>query len=227
MPIITSLAAAVFASALAGATAPVTSSIPPMMITVATAAGVSPALVARVLEETDAVWRAAGLTFIWRRSSGDATPRARLVEAAPCETSTLRVVVGNERGPDAGARRENATALGWIVFDDGETPESEIYVSYQNVAAYMADARAIVGVSDRMTVAEREMLLGRAMGRALAHEIGHYLLASKLHTARGLMQASHTASDFFGADRKSFAIDAAQRQAVAARLRQAPLVVSR
>jgi hypothetical protein len=71
------------------------------------------------------------------------------------------------------------------------------------------------------------MLLGRAMGRALAHEIGHYLLASKLHTARGLMQASHTASEFFGADRRSFAIDAAQRQAVAARLRQAPLVVSR
>ena len=33
-----------------------------------------------------------------------------------------------------------------------------------------------------MPLAQREMLLARAMGRALAHELGHYLLASKIHT---------------------------------------------
>ena len=91
----------------------------------------------------------------------------------------------------------------------------------------MADATAVVGLLDRMTIVQRETLLARAMGRALAHEIGHYLLGSKVHTGRGLMRAMHSASDFFGADRASFALDAAQRQAVAARLRQGPLVVSR
>jgi hypothetical protein len=80
---------------------------------------------------------------------------------------------------------------------------------------------------DRMPIAERELLLGRAMGRALAHEIGHYLLASKLHTARGLMQATHSASAFFGYPRSGFAVDAAQRQAVVDRLRHEPRVVSR
>jgi hypothetical protein len=226
MPIATSLAAVVFASSLAGAAAPVTSSIPPMAITVASAATMSPTLVAQVLAETEAVWRAAGLTLVWRRSSG-ATPRARVIEPAPCETATLRVVIGNERGPEADARRDNATALGWIMFDDPTTPEPEIYVSYENVLAYMTGATAVVGLIDRMTIAQREMLLARAMGRALAHEIGHYLLASKVHTARGLMQAAHTAYDFFGTDRRTFALDAAQRQAVAARLRPEPLVVSR
>jgi hypothetical protein len=227
MPISTSLAAVVFASALAGAAEPVTSSIPPMAISVATAATMSPTLVARVLEETGAVWRAAGLTLVWRRSHAEALPRARIIETAPGETSTQRVVIGNERGPYADTRRDNTTALGWIVFDDRNTPESEIYVSYENATAYMTDARAVVGLNDRMTVRQREILLARAMGRALAHEIGHYLLASKVHTARGLMQAKHTASDFFGADFAPFALDAAQRQAVAARLRQEPLVVSR
>ena len=227
MLITASVAAVVFASSLAGAVAPVTSSIPPLVITVATAPTMSPTLVRRVLEEADAVWRAAGLTFVWRRSEGEATPRARTIEAVPCETSTPRVVIGNERGPDADARTDNAMALGWIVFDERDTPQSEIYVSYENVATYMAGARAVVGLIDRKTIAERELLLARAMGRALAHEIGHYLLASKVHTARGLMQAKHTASDFFGADRSAFAVDAAQRQAVAVRLRQAPLVVSR
>jgi hypothetical protein len=226
MPITTSLAAVVFASALAGAAEPVTSSIPPMAISVATAATMSPTLVARVLEETGAIWRAAGLTLVWRPSHAEALPRTRVIEA-PCEMSTLRVVIGNERGPDADTRRDHATALGWIMFHDRNTPESEIYVSYENATAYMTDARAVVGLNDRMTVRQREMLLARAMGRALAHEIGHYLLASKVHTARGLMQASHTASDFFGADLAPFALDAAQRQAVAARLRQEPLVVSR
>jgi hypothetical protein len=227
MPITASLAAVVFASSLAGAAAPVTSSIPPVVITVATAPTMSPALVTQVLEETAALWRTAGLMLVWRRSSGAATPRARVVEAPSCETATLRVVIGHERGPEADARRDNTTALGWIVFDDPTTPESEIYVSYENVVAYMADARAVVGLRDHMTVAEREMLLARVMGRALAHEIGHYLLATKVHSAHGLMQAAHTASDFFGADRRAFALDAAQRQAVAARLRQEPLVVSR
>ncbi len=139
----------------------------------------------------------------------------------------LRVVIGNERGPDADTRGDNATPLGWIVFDERDLPASEIYVSYENVATYMVNSRAVVGPTDRMPIAEREILMARAMGRALAHEIGHYLLASKVHTARGLMQAKHTAYEFFGADGSAFTLDAAQRQAVAARLRHEPLVVSR
>jgi hypothetical protein len=228
MLITTSLAAVVFASALAGAPSPVTSSLPPMVITVATAATVSPSLVTRVLDETTSVWRSAGLTLLWRRVGNEPAARALTIEAnPPCETSSLRVIIGNERGPDGGNRRDNTTALGWIVFGEGDTPNPEIYVSHENTRAYLIGSRAVVGLIDRMPIAEREMLMARAMGRALAHEIGHFLLASKIHTARGLMQASHTASDFFGAERGGFAIDAAQRQAVAARLGQTPLVVSR
>jgi hypothetical protein len=34
-----------------------------------------------------------------------------------------------------------------------------------------------------------DLFLARALGRALAHEIGHYLLGTSRHTARGLMRA--------------------------------------
>ena len=34
-----------------------------------------------------------------------------------------------------------------------------------------------------------DLFLSRALGRALAHEIGHYLLGTSRHTARGLMRA--------------------------------------
>lgn len=36
----------------------------------------------------------------------------------------------------------------------------------------------------------REELLGRALGRVLAHEIGHYLLVWPSHTSGGLMRSA-------------------------------------
>jgi hypothetical protein len=222
MPIITSLAAAVLASAFTGAAAPATSSLPPVTITVSAEAAVPPTLVKRVLDETDAVWRAAGFSFVWRRETDAA--RAR-IDAGPCLAPGLRVTIGSGRAADAERRHDNRMALGWIVFDDGR-PDSEIYISYDNAEAYMISSRGAVGLVDRMPILEREFLLARVMGRALAHEIGHFLLASKVHTPRGLMMATHTASEFFGYERTAFAIDAAQRQAVAARLRKSPVVAA-
>jgi hypothetical protein len=224
MPIATSLAAVVFASSLAGA-APVTASLPPIAVDVTIAPDVPVTLVTRVLEETDAVWRASGLTFVWNRHRADRSITIALSGPAACRA--LDVVIGHNRGAALDIERESKMALGWIVFDGPDVPAHEIYLSYENALAFMAGSRAVVGVIEQMTLAEREMKLARAMGRALAHEIGHYLLASKGHTRDGLMQAVHTASEFFGYQRTGFAIDAAQRQTVADRLRHQALVASR
>jgi len=35
-----------------------------------------------------------------------------------------------------------------------------------------------------------ERLIGRALGRAFSHELGHYILKSKGHTSQGLMRAT-------------------------------------
>jgi hypothetical protein len=40
-----------------------------------------------------------------------------------------------------------------------------------------------------------DTFLGRALGRVLAHEIGHYLLGTAQHTMRGLMRAQFTPQD--------------------------------
>jgi hypothetical protein len=91
----------------------------------------------------------------------------------------------------------------------------------------MDAARGIVGVIEQMPPVQREILLARAMGRALAHELGHFLLASKLHTPRGLLKAGRTATELFSTSRGGFKIDASQRQQIAARLRGDSVVVSR
>src|SRR5439155_20334682 len=130
----------------------------------------------------------------WNRHRADRS--ISIAASGPAACRALDVVIGHDRG--AGLERTSKTALGWIVFDGPDAPAHEIYLSYENALAYMAGSRAVVGAIEQMTVLEREMKLARAMGRALAHELGHYLLASKLHTPGGLMQAVHKTSDLFG-----------------------------
>jgi hypothetical protein len=219
MLIIASLAAATFATSLAAA-APPASALPPIVVAVTVTANVSPSLVSRVLDETDAVWRASGLSFVWRRTPPSAAPR--LDQPSGDAPGTLRIVIGDSRS----AAHDGLVPLGWIEFDEG-VPAREIYLSYGNAMEFMRSAQGIVGIIDQMPTLEREIKLARLMGRALAHELGHYLLASKAHTATGLMQASHTAMSFFDRERHGFDVDSAQRQQLVARLRQDPLVVRR
>jgi hypothetical protein len=214
--LITSLAAVALATSLAAASTP--SPLPPLVVTVTEMTEMPPRLVPRVLEEANAIWNAVGVTFVWRRVTPQAAARMDQVPAA----TALRIVIG----PARGIAGENRVPLGWIQFDD-DGPAREVYVSYRNAVDYLIGSEGVVGIASQMTVLEREIYLSRAMGRALAHELGHYLLASKDHTRRGLMRATHTASDFFDAQRGAFAIDASQRQLVAARLRQDGTVVSR
>jgi hypothetical protein len=193
----------------------------PVVVNVFSGPGVPPTLVSRLLAEASAIWRAGGFEFVWQRAAQAAVPNP---ETGPYYSSTLRVVIGDYRGisPD-----HHKTPLGWIVFDDEHEPQREIYLSYKNATSLMESARTVIGVIERMPPAQLELLLGRAMGRALAHELGHYLLASKVHTQHGLLKASRTASELFSIARPGFGIDPAQRQQIAARLRGEALVVSR
>src|SRR6185369_11145852 len=145
-------------------------------------------------------------TFVWRHAAREVVPYARTSEAGPYLPSHLRVIIGNE----IGVSHDHRTPLGWIAFDDDGGPMPEIYVSYENARRLLEAARGVVGLASNMTAAQRELFLARAMGRALAHEMGHYLLASKVHTPRGLMKATMTAVELFMPDAGAFRIEPAQ-----------------
>jgi hypothetical protein len=49
--------------------------------------------------------------------------------------------------------------------------------------------------------------LGLVLGRAVAHEIGHYLLATRTHADQGLMRASIAAHEFADPGAKTFMLD--------------------
>jgi hypothetical protein len=181
-----------------------------LTINVSASPDIPSTLVALALEETDAIWRNSGFAFAWRQAPPDHS------------AAILHVVIGHNVRPVT----EGGLALGWIMFEETR-PQQEIYVSYANVEQLLDASPGIVGPKDRVTRFEREVLLARAMGRALAHEMGHYLLASKAHTESGLMKAHRTATDFFSYDNRRFKLDAAQRSAITARLTREAVVASR
>jgi hypothetical protein len=226
MPIVTTLAVALFASTAlaAGASAQASSAaVPPMIVTVTATPDVTPSLLARILAEADAIWRPTGVTFLWQRVARVVVPYSRASETGPYVPNTLRLSIGDNRGVERDAR----LPLGWILFDDVAAPEQEIYLSHANALQLMAVAREVVGLIEQMPIRQCELLLARAMGRALAHELGHYLLASKVHSERGLMKATLTAAELFSPDADRLRIEPAQRRIIAARLRGEPLVASR
>ena len=181
-----------------------------LTVNVSASPDISPALVSRVLAEADAIWRYAGFAFAWERGPHEAA------------AATLQVMIGH----DVRALPGGAIALGWIVFADS-APLQQIYVSYENAQQLLVESPGVVGSLATMPLLERETLLARAMGRALAHEMGHYLLSSKAHTATGLMRARITATEFFGNDPRRFKLDNAQRSSIAAQLVRESVVSSR
>jgi hypothetical protein len=193
--------AAIAALALASAapSAPVNRSMPPIVIDVSAVPEVSAALLATILAETDALYRSAGVRFAWRR---DASPHAM-----------LHVFISNETGPP----RHGTTPLGWLEFEQ-DVPAHDVHVSYANAVQFMSDAREVIGAVSEKTIAERDGLLGRALGRALAHELGHYLLATKEHSPKGLLKGARTAREFFAVDRSALAIPLVERGQIVARL---------
>jgi hypothetical protein len=162
----------------------------PLSIGVQAAPQLPPDVIRQMCDEAEAIWRRADVALRWR---ADAPPPA------------VRVVF-DDPPP---ARPGRALAIGWIAFA-GDAPESIIHLSYANAIQLLEDSSAVVGP---LKPWDRDTLVARALGRALAHELGHYLLGSKAHTAAGLMRAQPRASEMFERSRAAFAIDEAPRDA--------------
>jgi len=139
-------------------------------------AGASPALEAALAEEAARVWAPYGIVL--DRSQG----------ASPCQsgTITLQVSVAQRAAPGT-----NEHSLGSIEFHDGE-PDPRI-------SLYLATAADLISTTrsdwSHWPVAYRDALLSRVLGRALAHEIGHYILKARDHSKSGLMRAVHPITD--------------------------------
>ncbi|HUR34576.1 MAG TPA: hypothetical protein VM032_12325 [Vicinamibacterales bacterium] len=109
--------------------------------------------------------------------------------------------------------------LGWIAFA-GDEPQREITVSITVAERMLKEAAWGHRPFTTLPPQASRLFLRRALARASAHEIGHYLLRSRAHTRSGLMRARFTPDEIMD-DRKS--LSRLEPEAVA-RLKGAALV---
>jgi hypothetical protein len=112
-------------------------------------------------------------------------------EAAVPYDDELRLAIDDHpRPPGSGA----TTVLGWIAFLDGR-PQNTITVSVAAARTLMSRGTWLGRFIDTLPAALQQRFVTRALSRSSAHEIGHYLLRSSTHAARGLMREQMTVEE--------------------------------
>jgi len=115
--------------------------------------------------------------------------------------------------------RDNDNGLGWIEFVNGKASRT--------VTISVAAARGMLKVTkwsgrplDGQPAQVQDLFLTRALGRAIAHEVGHYLLNSKAHPPTGLMREQMTIGDIMLNQRPKDLFDAGELARLRGRLEE-------
>ena len=145
------------------------------------------------ISEAAAIWLPHGVVV--RAASAGLPPTA--------DTIVLRVVV-QPRPASSGTRWRGPLAA--VRFDGLGTPLTEIALYLPDLIDLIDRSNAVA--SDRWPTILRERAIGRAVGRVLAHELGHYLLRSRTHAPSGLMRAVQNTAELIAGDRETFALSA-------------------
>ena len=149
----------------------------------------SPRLERAAMKEVTRIWAMYGVDVAVLKAAGRGRDGA--------VTLTVKMVSGLDERLVSGT-------LGLIRFRDG-VPDSEIVMYPDAIADLVSTTR--FGTDDVFSPAAfRDLILGRVLGRALAHEIGHFLLRSRVHSAGGLMRALQPATALVAPDRRDFGL---------------------
>lgn len=153
---------------------------------------------AAAMEEVTRIWAAHGVDV--RRGNPN--------DAGWDGARRLTVVLADH--PDVAGHKKRQVAgdvLASILFLDDQ-PRPTIVVYHNTIAAIVSDSTLLGRHVSEWPPDFREVAMGRVLGRALAHEIGHFLLRSRNHSAIGLMRANPSISDLIGRDRRGFFLSA-------------------
>ena len=141
------------------------------------------------IRETESIWRRHGVVIHWLPPN----------DSSPPGPYRLRALIVEKRSIP---RTEGEFAVGELVGLAGNNPVA--FVSIEDAQRLVSWTRRDVGFD---LVALEERRLGVTIGRALAHEIGHFLLRTKTHARSGLMRSQFDAAEFTDMRDGTFALD--------------------
>jgi hypothetical protein len=139
--------------------------------------------------ETESIWRRCGVAIRWLSPN----------DPSPPGPARLRAFIVEKRSIPAA---NGAFAIGELISSSGSHPVA--FVSIEEAQRLVTFTRGSMGYD--LTVLE-ERRLGVTLGRALAHEIGHFLLRTNTHARSGLMRSQFQAAEFTDLRDGTFALD--------------------
>jgi hypothetical protein len=139
--------------------------------------------------ETDSIWRPYGLRLHWTDASAS-VPHGLSLEAIV------------ERQFEVGRDMRGRETLGLAIVGLDAPDWRPIRVSFDATKDLLTNRSAIDGAPPGGIVLDQE--LARALGRVLAHEIGHVLIGTPSHDRQGLMRPSYNAWELANPDRRPF-----------------------
>jgi len=159
----------------------------------------------RLKTETESIWAPYGIKLEWMDTEG-----VNLAAHGVCVDASI------ERRFEQRDRLEWPAPLGRAVVDADTPTWRPIHVSFDATERVLA-GRTTGRLPSAAIVLDRE--LARALGRVLAHEIGHVLLGGADHERTGLMRATFRGDELAGADRTPFRLTPHGVDRLAGRLR--------
>lgn len=179
---------------LAASAASNAGSPPSLHINLASSQELSAVSTGALVAEVNAIWWNSNLSLVWRT-----VDVSEPLPAMPDAEDWLRVLVLARQRP--GAEETSALTVGELVHTDGSRPLA---------IASLTAARRIVGDAMRFQplagLNDYDRRIGVVLGRAIAHEIGHYLLGPA-HASHGLMRANIDALEFADTRSRTFMLD--------------------
>lgn len=139
---------------------------------------------------------------IWSPSRVVIFAAGRSTPACP-DDLVLTIVVNHALAPPDAPWQ---APLGAVDFSDRGAPATTLTVFVDRLIHMLDSVHLRDAPFSQWPTVMRDHAVGRALGRVIAHEIGHVLSRSKAHSARGLMRAIHGADELVAPERSSFRV---------------------
>jgi hypothetical protein len=153
--------------------------------------------------EAASIWRSAGVELDWASGSAELAADGR----------TLRLLVVERPGAPS---RAGSFAVAELIRLDGGAA-----VAIASIDRARQVVENTTGTSPLRPARWDDNLVGVVLGRAIAHEIGHFLLSTQTHAKHGLMRAQFSPHEFTDLRSTTFALDAEAAAWLANRARPA------
>ena len=153
-------------------------------------------LLKTIASEVSSIWSPYGVRIVWLSDRADGI----------CEemNGSLDVLVERHQSPlsdKSGGVVLGRTRLRLYPVDSG--PIHIDYDAIERMIGTLSESRRIVLAGHPVLGSDD---IGRALGRVLAHEIGHVVLAAPHHQPRGLMRACYVPDDLISLWRETFTL---------------------